>query len=433
MTYYLTMSMSESSTNAPANQSNISWYVYLNSDNSQSYANYPGMTLDYNIGGQTGNVGVPSAASCAGGATPLVASGTQTITHNTDGSLGTVSGSVTFNGQGGYSPGTISASASCGSTDFVRIPTTPTFSSGPTRTTGTSTVNMTLSTVTNYGTSLKYYVDYSKNSGSYTGQLNSTSTSFSFTGLTLGSSYVFRGYASDTEGTSTVVTSGSVAIPNVPGLPTLTVGSPLGRAVLLTATGAATNGATIDYYYAQLSSDNGITWKNAAGTLNGTDAMAVSGANFTTTYSNLQGGATFLFRVYAHNQMGNGAIATSPTGTFIPSGGHRYDGSNFIAASTAQRYDAVLLAYTPIVTAKKCLISGVITNAVGSSGTVTYTAANQFVAGNVVTITNVTPTAYNLTNAVIATASPTQFTITNGATGTYSSSTGTALSWADLT
>ena len=60
-----------------------------------------------------------------------------------------------------------------------------------------------------------------------------------------------------------------------------------------------------------------------------------------------------------------------------------------------------------------------ITNVSASSGTVTYTAANSYSAGNTVSIYGVNPVAYNLQNVTIASASSTQFTVTNAATGTY--------------
>ena len=60
-----------------------------------------------------------------------------------------------------------------------------------------------------------------------------------------------------------------------------------------------------------------------------------------------------------------------------------------------------------------------ITNVTTSAGTITYTAANSFSNGQIVTITGVAPQVYNLVNATIATASGTNFTITNAATGTY--------------
>lgn len=61
----------------------------------------------------------------------------------------------------------------------------------------------------------------------------------------------------------------------------------------------------------------------------------------------------------------------------------------------------------------------IITNVTAAGGTVTYTAANNYSTGDVVSIYGVSPTAYNLVNATIATATATQFTITSGATGTF--------------
>jgi len=61
----------------------------------------------------------------------------------------------------------------------------------------------------------------------------------------------------------------------------------------------------------------------------------------------------------------------------------------------------------------------VITNVSASAGTVTYTAANNYSAGNVVSIYDVSPNAYNLQRVTIASASSTQFTVTNAATGTF--------------
>jgi len=73
-----------------------------------------------------------------------------------------------------------------------------------------------------------------------------------------------------------------------------------------------------------------------------------------------------------------------------------------------------------------------ITNITGNGTTVTFTAANGFTAGQIVTINGVLPSQYNFQNVTIASANATQFTITNGATGNYISG-GLALSPADLT
>jgi hypothetical protein len=70
-------------------------------------------------------------------------------------------------------------------------------------------------------------------------------------------------------------------------------------------------------------------------------------------------------------------------------------------------------------------LQATITNVSASSGTITYTAANNFTPGEQVVITGVNPTAYNITGT-IATASSSQFTVVNSATGSYTSG-GTAV------
>jgi hypothetical protein len=61
--------------------------------------------------------------------------------------------------------------------------------------------------------------------------------------------------------------------------------------------------------------------------------------------------------------------------------------------------------------------TAVVTAASASAGTVTYTANNSFQAGQTVTITGLSTSAFNLTSVLIATVSTTQFTVTNAATG----------------
>jgi hypothetical protein len=72
-----------------------------------------------------------------------------------------------------------------------------------------------------------------------------------------------------------------------------------------------------------------------------------------------------------------------------------------------------------------------VTAATGAAGTVTYTAANSFTVGNLVTITGLgiaSGSSLNLSVQTIVTASSTQFTITNATVG-VSSGTGTANSY----
>jgi hypothetical protein len=59
-----------------------------------------------------------------------------------------------------------------------------------------------------------------------------------------------------------------------------------------------------------------------------------------------------------------------------------------------------------------------ITSASGSAGTVTFTAANTFVVGQLVTITGVTPASFNISGTITA-ANATTFAIASSVTGTY--------------
>lgn len=61
----------------------------------------------------------------------------------------------------------------------------------------------------------------------------------------------------------------------------------------------------------------------------------------------------------------------------------------------------------------------VLTNVSGNGTTVTYTCANAFVVGQIVSIDGVIPNVYNLQSKTIASVLPTSFTVTNSATGTY--------------
>ena len=60
-----------------------------------------------------------------------------------------------------------------------------------------------------------------------------------------------------------------------------------------------------------------------------------------------------------------------------------------------------------------------ITNAVGNGTAITYTAANNFTVGQVISIYGVTPAVYNFGNATVTSASSTQFTIASTISGTY--------------
>jgi hypothetical protein len=70
--------------------------------------------------------------------------------------------------------------------------------------------------------------------------------------------------------------------------------------------------------------------------------------------------------------------------------------------------------------------TAVVTAASGNGTTITYTSANSFIPGDIVTITGLTTPAGNLTGATIATASATQFTVTNTGSTSDTAQTGSA-------
>lgn len=60
-----------------------------------------------------------------------------------------------------------------------------------------------------------------------------------------------------------------------------------------------------------------------------------------------------------------------------------------------------------------------ITNITANGTTVTVTAVNAFAVGQLVSISGVIPSQYNLNNVAVATRTNSQFTFTNPATGVY--------------
>lgn len=71
-----------------------------------------------------------------------------------------------------------------------------------------------------------------------------------------------------------------------------------------------------------------------------------------------------------------------------------------------------------VIKSKIEALTATVTAASSNGTTVTYTSNNRFSAGQVVTITGLSTSAFNLANVTIASATTTQFTVTNGATGT---------------
>lgn len=60
-----------------------------------------------------------------------------------------------------------------------------------------------------------------------------------------------------------------------------------------------------------------------------------------------------------------------------------------------------------------------VTNISSNGTTVTYTSANNFSTGNIISLYGNNPSAYNLSNVSVASATSSQFTVTNAASGAF--------------
>ena len=158
-----------------------------------------------------------------------------------------------------------------------------------------------------------YLIEYSTNSGtswSTYADGTSTATSATITGLTTGSSYIFRVSAINSLGTATAssasssVTAQAATAPSTVGQPTVTMGSNPGD-VVLSWTAPAANGSAITDYVIEYST-NGTTWTTFSdGTSTATSA----------TVTGLTLGTSYQFRVKAVNAIGTAAASTSTSST----------------------------------------------------------------------------------------------------------------------
>lgn len=317
---------------------NFNAYVYV----SGSSASSAGGSGDIYMNGGYVNSGSVGSWSRSRYGTVGVTSGSAWAYHDDNGYLGGIS----FSGSSSMAGlGSASVSGSLGGfPDYDRRPGNATFSS-ITRTPGTANFVINVNSVSSPASGLYYQVQYSQNGGAWTGTTNSTSFTYN---LSAGSSYQFRVWAGNNDGASATSYSGTYSAPTTPGTPgPISATTPAGRSVTVSTGTASDGGATIDAYYAQASADNGTTWGTAT-------AMTYNSGTgkYDAVFTGLSGGATYAFRVYAHNEMGNGSTA-SVSNIFIPSGGKKYDGSNFVNASTASRRNESNTAWVGLTITKK--------------------------------------------------------------------------------
>jgi hypothetical protein len=100
---------------------------------------------------------------------------------------------------------------------------------------------------------------------------------------------------------------------------------------------------------------------------------------------------------------------------------------SFLTTANVQDYTQAVSTYGNIEKVSY-VPAATITNVVGSGTVATITAANAFIVGNLVTITGLAHTAFNVTNAVITSATATQFTFASVTSQSTTADSGTAVS-----
>lgn len=245
--------------------------------------------------------GIPTytATSSPGGFTASGASSPLVITGLSNGT------SYTFTVTATNNFGSTTSAPSSAVTPAVP-PSTP---GAPTPTRGDTQVSLTWTAPSNGGSAITdYLVQYSSDSGSnWTPFADGTSatTSAIVTGLTNGTSYVFRIAAVNAAGTSSYSSASTAVIPAgvpvAPGAPTPTAGN---ASVSLSWTAPSNNGSAItDYKIYYATSENG-TYTLFSDTVTTTASVAVTG---------LTNGTAYYFKVAAVNAIGDGALSAAST------------------------------------------------------------------------------------------------------------------------
>lgn len=203
-------------TNEATNQSTVYAYLTLTATN-QGYSGYS-TSGNVNIGGQNFSFGGPSALNTDGSGTETWQSLTysRTYDHNTNGERGEVGTSGTFTGGGGFSPGSLGpvSGTTQGALNYDRKPGT----AG----TVTAFVNNDKSITVNVGntaslaSSPTFKFAYSSDNGATWSSVSDGTTSLVsgttytgqkvYTGLTPGATYLFRAYATNSDGTGATTT-----------------------------------------------------------------------------------------------------------------------------------------------------------------------------------------------------------------------------------
>ena len=204
------------------------------------------------------------------------------------------------------SAGLESAVLSTNTTPFT-ISGAPTITSVTSPSSGSVTVAYSAPSFNGGRSITDYVVEYSSNSGSSWTAFSdgtSTATSITVTGLTNGTSYIFRVYAVTVAGNGTVSANSSAVVPfTVPNVPTSFTTTAGSSSLILAFTTPAFNGGSQITGY-EYSTNGGSTYVLVSGNLSTSTAV-------TRTVTGLTPGTTFQTRVRVVNARGAGTAASS--------------------------------------------------------------------------------------------------------------------------
>lgn len=300
-------------------------------DNNASYGGYGTGSWSISFMG-AGRASSSVSYDFAGGGPGWVWSGDFWVGHDGNG-YQNIYGSASFSGVSPVGSATASGNFVI---DYTHTPGTPaapslTRNSTGTSITATSAVPSSFAAITDYN--YRFSVDNVNWSGA---QGMGTGRVATFTTTATSPYYVqTRAFADGVWG----AWSPSGYIAGVPSAPSTVTATRQARNVTVTAgTPTSDGGSAITGYFVQYTTD-GSTWSSP---------QAMTSQSY--TYTSLPAALTYTFRVYTTNSTGNSAT-TSSAQLFVPAGGRRWDGTDWVSTTTAKRWDGS--AWVDLTTAKR--------------------------------------------------------------------------------
>jgi hypothetical protein len=337
--------------------------------------------------------------------TRIIATGSIVVTHNSSGAGGTVSGLATANDLDGNLGSASADFTPFGLTDFVYVPTTPSVTSFSRGSNGT-TISLTSSNATFYGSGAYYQYRWSYDNSNWSGENSMSGTSGSGSGFVNTNTIWVQVRAGDSEGVSgwSASSSGIEGVPAAPGAaPTLTRTA---DGTSITLTSAPATRATA-YSYRQ--STDGVNW---GGTVNISSGTSV-------TITGLVYDQIYYYQTLGRNGTGSGAwSATRSIAGAAPS----FSGSG---TDTTVASPAIWgLPYTDGVTALRVRNYSVVPNTLPAglslntgTGAITGTPTSTTTFSSTFTITANNNAGTATTSATIAVISPVRVASATGPTG----------------